>query len=109
MSASRIIGFTTVSPGHEGIGGGLPLARAGALLPRRGGERVGASLTLAGPVRFGGGPVLSRGIERLDRLPQGGAGLVVGKASHRLTPIAARLSAAFAAVCHGAAGRSAAP
>ena len=91
----------------------------GALSPRRVGC-VGASLTLAGKLRgmtlarhF---PVLSRKIESLDGLPQGGAGSVVGKALAHLFLFAlaqanrcvGTMRAAHAA-CHGASRVGGAP
>lgn len=83
MSALAII--IDFAPGREGVGTGLvPQAPAGAgvLSPRRRGEGVGASPTVAGAVRFGGGPVLLGRAKRCDGLTQGGARPVVGKAAH---------------------------
>lgn len=113
------------APGHERVDiGSCPgtLADIGALLPRRIG-RVGASLTLAGTLRaltlacsF---PILSRQVESLDGLPQGGARLIAVKASAGHGPLyfhwaparaGSRIdSAALAADCHGAGKAGGAP
>jgi hypothetical protein len=130
MSASTIFTVNSVAPGRERATAlrsfpdwpALPLSGfgIGALSPRRGGRVCDASrVTARGNVdrenwtghrggmassRRHGGPVSFYFVQRLDSLPKGGTGLVVGEASahtgvHRIGD----------AACHGAGRAGGAP